>query len=277
MAQSSPQRCLSGEGRSTQVGQKGVCQVEGGGGACWAEGTACDCDRVWLGRLQQAKICVSLGLWPCGGWRGAVRLQGWLDWGGLGKHEACPGCHGWGPCPSFGMGLGAPTGQQVESSSWNHDGEGAVEPSVTESCVRQQGQGEEEERKARLRRGGSWGPAVSGRGQGNRGRSLMQALEGFQTLRVPSPLLQSLGWGDGKGGAGGWVLQNVLSLHPRPPGGAPSSFLPALGRPPPAHVHFQPHRWDLAGAWLSNVTLDKAQAYPHQERWLGCPHPCLLL
>lgn len=170
------------------------------------------------------------------------------------------------PVPALGWGW-----ELRQASRWRaHLGAAMGREQWSHECRTRGGRGKERQ----TQKGWVLGPAGSGRGQGNWGRSLMQALEGFRTLRVPSPLLQSWGWGDGKQGAGGWVLQNVptaaaLSLHPRPPGGAPPSFLPALERPPPARVPSQPHRWGLAGAWLSCVTLDKAQAYPHQAGLAG--------
>lgn len=203
--------------------------MEGAGGACWAEGTACDCDRVRLGRLQQAKICVSLGLWPCGGRRGAVRPQGWLDWGGLGKHEACPGCCGRGPCPSSGMGLGAPTGQQVESSSWSRDGEGAVEPRVPDKGRKRKGKADSE----------GVGPGASWKweGPGELGEKLDAGFGGLPD--PPGTLSAAPVMGLGRRQAGGWGLgppERPDSCCPQPPSQAPwgcTSLLPAsLGEAP---------------------------------------------
>lgn len=211
----------------------------GGRGAHRAEGTACD--RVWQGRLWPADTGAELG---------ALAMQGGeaagVDGPGVsGENKACPGCHGcraqsqlWDRVggsvrladgklilePQCGRGTGAKSDQSPGSGSRDKVGE--------------------RERKTRVRKGGSWGPAVSARGPRRRGRNLKQALEGFQTPGVPSPLLLPWGWGDGMGGAGqwSWVLQSILpATCPQPPSRAPwvcTSLLSASLREAPSSLTF---------------------------------------
>lgn len=142
------------------------------------------------------------------------------------------GAMGAGPSHSFGMGLGAQSGRQMESSSWSHNAEGALELRVTrvwrQPARTRGGRGGENQSQNRWVMGASCG----WEGPEEQGEKLNAGFGGFQTPGVPSPLL--LPWG--------WVLQSAsrqspaLSLHPGPPGCVPPFFLPALERPPPASL-----------------------------------------